>query len=165
VPIFEGRLRFGIQAGQQNTDSPNYLATWRKAEDLGLDWTSCFDHFLPIFSDPEGPCFESQTLLAATAAHTSRLRCGVVVIWVTYRHPAVLANMLHVMGLPRWALAVHARSLRLAAPRWWPGGRPVADRAEGALVRPRASPRDPASRDESCRVRRLYCRTVTEEDL
>ncbi len=45
--------------------------------------------------------------------------------------------VLHLMGLPRWALAVHAGSLRLAAPRWWPGGRPVADRAEGALVRPR----------------------------
>jgi hypothetical protein len=26
-------------------------------------------------------------------------------------------------------------------------------------------PGDPASRDKSCRVRRLYCRTVTEEDL
>ena len=93
MQIFEGRLRFGIQAGQQNTDFPSYLATWRKAEDLGLDWASCFDHFMPIFSDAEGPCFEAQTLLAATAAHTSRLRCGVIVTGVTYRHPAVLANM------------------------------------------------------------------------
>jgi alkanesulfonate monooxygenase SsuD/methylene tetrahydromethanopterin reductase-like flavin-dependent oxidoreductase (luciferase family) len=60
---------------------------------LGLDWASVFDHFLPIFSDPEGPCFDGQTLLAAMAAHTSRLRCGVIVTGVTYRHPAVLANM------------------------------------------------------------------------
>jgi len=44
--------------------------------------------------------------------------------------------VLHVIGLPRWALAVHAFSLRLAAPRRWPGGRPVADRAEGALCPP-----------------------------
>jgi hypothetical protein len=72
--------------------------------------------------------------------------------------------VLHVMGLPRWALAVHARSLRLAAPRWWPGGRPVADRGKARLSALVASPRDPASRDESCRVRRLYCRTVTEEE-
>ena len=56
MQIFEGQLRFGIHAGQQNTDFPSYLAMWRKAEDLGLD-----DHFLPIFSDPEGPCFEGQT--------------------------------------------------------------------------------------------------------
>jgi alkanesulfonate monooxygenase SsuD/methylene tetrahydromethanopterin reductase-like flavin-dependent oxidoreductase (luciferase family) len=93
VQIFEGRLRFGIQAGQQNTDFPNYLATWRKAEDLGLDGASCFDHFLPIFSDPESWCFEAYTTLAAMAASTSRLRCGIVVTGVTYRHPAVVANM------------------------------------------------------------------------
>ena len=61
VQIFEGELRFGIHAGQQNTDFPSYLAMWRKAEDLGLDWASVFDHFLPIFSDPQGPCFEGQT--------------------------------------------------------------------------------------------------------
>jgi len=93
MQIFEGQLRFGIHAGQQNTDFPSYLAMWRSAEDLGLDWASVFDHFLPIFSDPEGPCFDGQTLLAAMAAHTSRLRCGVIVTGVTYRHPAVLANM------------------------------------------------------------------------
>jgi F420-dependent oxidoreductase-like protein len=93
VQIFEGQLRFGIQAGQQNTDFPSYLATWKKAEELGLDWASAFDHFLPIFSDPEGPCFEAYTTLAATAAVTSRLRCGIVVTGVTYRHPAVVANM------------------------------------------------------------------------
>ena len=33
------------------------------------------------------------TLLAAMAAHTTRLRCGMIVVGVTYRHPAVLANM------------------------------------------------------------------------
>ena len=41
--------------------------------------------------------------------------------------------VLLVMGLPRWALGVRARSLRLASPRWWPGGRPVADRAKVRL--------------------------------
>ena len=33
------------------------------------------------------------TLLAAMAAHTTRIRCGMIVVGVTYRHPAVLANM------------------------------------------------------------------------
>jgi alkanesulfonate monooxygenase SsuD/methylene tetrahydromethanopterin reductase-like flavin-dependent oxidoreductase (luciferase family) len=32
------------------------------------------------------------TLLAAMAAHTSRMRLGMIVVGVTYRHPAVLAN-------------------------------------------------------------------------
>ena len=85
-------LRFGIHSGQQNTDFPGYVALWQAAEHLGFDWASVFDHFLPIESDPEGPCFEGLTLLAAMASSTRRLRCGVIVIGVTYRHPAVVAN-------------------------------------------------------------------------
>jgi alkanesulfonate monooxygenase SsuD/methylene tetrahydromethanopterin reductase-like flavin-dependent oxidoreductase (luciferase family) len=90
---FTDRLRFGIHAGQQYSDFPAYLELWRTAEDLGLDWASVFDHFLPIQADPTGPCFEGLTLLAAMAAHTQRLRCGIVVVGVTYRSPAVLAKM------------------------------------------------------------------------
>jgi F420-dependent oxidoreductase-like protein len=89
----DGRLRFGIHSGQQHTTFEEYVALWRFAEDVGLDWASVFDHFLPIESDPTGPCFEGLTLLAAMAAHTTRLRCGIIVTGVTYRHPAVLANM------------------------------------------------------------------------
>ena len=86
-------LRFGVHSGQQHSDFAGYLDLWRAAEELGLDWASAFDHFLPIQSDPTGPCFEGMTLLAAMAAHTTRLRCGMIVVGVTYRHPAVLANM------------------------------------------------------------------------
>ena len=86
-------LRVGIHSGQQHTDFAGYLELWQAAEELGLDWASAFDHFVPIHSDPAGPCFEGMTLLAAMAAHTSRIRCGMIVVGVTYRHPAVLANM------------------------------------------------------------------------
>jgi F420-dependent oxidoreductase-like protein len=86
-------LRFGIHSGQQHATFDEYLAIWKLAEDVGLDWASVFDHFLPIQSDETGPCFEGLTLLSALAAHTTRLRCGIIVIGVTYRHPAVLANM------------------------------------------------------------------------
>jgi F420-dependent oxidoreductase-like protein len=91
--MFPPGLRFGIHAGQQYTDFPSYLELWQTAEELGLDWASVFDHFMPIQADPTGPCFEGMTLLAAMAAHTRRLRCGMIVVGVTYRHPAVLANM------------------------------------------------------------------------
>ena len=86
-------LRFGIHSGPQHTDFAGYLELWQAAEELGLDWASAFDHFVPIHSDPAGSCFEGMTLLAAMAAHTSRIRCGMIVVGVTYRHPAVLANM------------------------------------------------------------------------
>ena len=93
MSLFPDRLRFGIHAGQQYTDFESYLELWQTAEELGLDWASVFDHFLPIQADPDGPCFEGMTLLAAMAAHTQRLRCAIIVAGVTYRQPAVLANM------------------------------------------------------------------------
>jgi F420-dependent oxidoreductase-like protein len=87
-------LRFGIHSGQQNATSfDDYLAIWKFAEEAGLDWASVFDHFQPIQSDPTGPCFEGFTLLAAMAAHTTNLACGIIVSGVTYRHPAVVAKM------------------------------------------------------------------------
>src|SRR5438270_13401461 len=93
MQIFEDQIRFGIHCGQQHATFEEYLALWKRAEDLGFEWASVFDHFLPIFSDPEGPCFDGLTLLSAMAAHTTKIRCGVLVVGVTYRHPAVLANI------------------------------------------------------------------------
>lgn len=93
MQIFDGQIRFGVHSGQQNTSYEDYVNLWRSAEDLGYDWASVFDHFLPIFSDPEGPCFDGMTLLGAMAAQTSRIRCGILVVGITYRNPAVLANM------------------------------------------------------------------------
>ena len=54
---------------------------------------SDFDHFLPLSGDISGPQFEGLTLLSAMAAQTSKVRCGMLVLGVTYRHPAVVANM------------------------------------------------------------------------
>lgn len=93
MQIFGEGLRFGIHSGQQYTDYPGYLALWRKVEDLGLDWASLFDHFMPIQTAPEGPCFDGLTALAALAACTQRLRCGILVTGVTYRSPALLAKI------------------------------------------------------------------------
>ena len=70
------------------------LAVWQAADDIDVfesGWT--FDHFYPIFSDPTGPCLEGWVTLTALAQATTRLRVGVLVTGIHYRHPAMLANM------------------------------------------------------------------------
>jgi F420-dependent oxidoreductase-like protein len=93
VQVFGDQIRFGLHSGPQNVSFEDYLQLVRRAEELGYDWISDFDHFMPIFGDPDGGCFEGTSLMAAMAAHTSRIHVGILVTGVTYRHPAVAANI------------------------------------------------------------------------
>ncbi len=86
------QLRFGIHTGQQECQFADLLALWQRAEELGYDWASVFDHFMPIFSNPEGPCYEGLTALSALAASTRKIQCGIIVTGVTYRNPILLAK-------------------------------------------------------------------------
>jgi F420-dependent oxidoreductase-like protein len=86
-------IRFGIQTGQQNIAWSDMLALWQKADGWGYDSLWNFDHFYPIFTDPEGPCFEGWTTLSALAQATKRARIGHLVNGNTYRHPCVTAKM------------------------------------------------------------------------
>ncbi|MFQ5666923.1 MAG: LLM class F420-dependent oxidoreductase [Candidatus Binatia bacterium] len=86
-------IRFGFQTWQQNVTWRQLLALWQECEELGFDSGWNFDHLIPIFSDPAGPCLEAWTLLAGLAMHTSKLRIGTLVTGNTYRHPTVLAKM------------------------------------------------------------------------
>jgi F420-dependent oxidoreductase-like protein len=87
------QIRFGVYSGPQHATFEGYLELWQRCEELGYDWLSVFDHFMPIVGNPDGPCFEGPTMLAAMAAHTSKVRVAILVTGVTYRHPAVAANI------------------------------------------------------------------------
>lgn len=87
-------MRFAFKTSPQATTWDDMLAVWRAADDIEVfesGWT--FDHFEPIFADRSGPCLEGWLTLTALAQATSRIRVGVLVTGVPYRHPAVLANM------------------------------------------------------------------------
>jgi F420-dependent oxidoreductase-like protein len=87
-------VRYAIKTAPQHTTYADMLDVWRVADGIDLyesAWT--FDHFEPIFSDRTGPCLEGWITLAALAQATTRLRVGVLVTGMPYRHPSVLANM------------------------------------------------------------------------
>ena len=86
-------IRFGIQTGQQSVEWADMLDLWKKADAWGYDSLWIFDHFYPIFVDPEGPCFEGWTTLSALAQATKRARIGHMVNGNTYRHPCLTAKM------------------------------------------------------------------------
>jgi alkanesulfonate monooxygenase SsuD/methylene tetrahydromethanopterin reductase-like flavin-dependent oxidoreductase (luciferase family) len=62
------------------------------AEAQGSDGAWLFDHFEATEGDPAGPCMEGWSLLGALAARTDRIRLGVMVTGITYRHPSILAT-------------------------------------------------------------------------
>lgn len=73
------------------------LELTRHCEATGWDGVYFADHFMPgtrESAEPEdGPTFECWSVIAGLAAAVARLRLGTLVSSVTYRHPAVLANI------------------------------------------------------------------------
>lgn len=87
-------MRFGISTSPQRTTWPWLLEVWQRA-DANPIWESgwTFDHLYPLFGDSTEDCLEGWITLTALLHETKRLRGGVLVTGMVYRHPGVLANM------------------------------------------------------------------------
>lgn len=87
-------MRFGISTSPQRCSWDWLLEVWQQADQVELfesGWT--FDHFYPLFGNSTEDCLEGWISLTALLQATTRLRGGVLVTGMLYRHPAVLANM------------------------------------------------------------------------
>jgi F420-dependent oxidoreductase-like protein len=84
-------MRIGLDVAQHQLVWPELTDRVKFAEKAGFDGAWVFDHFKPLYGNPNGPCMEGWMLLAGLAAQTSRIRLGVLVTGVTYRHPSILA--------------------------------------------------------------------------
>jgi F420-dependent oxidoreductase-like protein len=87
-------MRYAFSTSPQRTTWEWLLEVWRRADPLEVfesGWT--FDHFYPLFGDSTEDCLEGWISLTALLQETKRLRGGVLVSGMVYRHPGLLASM------------------------------------------------------------------------
>jgi alkanesulfonate monooxygenase SsuD/methylene tetrahydromethanopterin reductase-like flavin-dependent oxidoreductase (luciferase family) len=75
---------------------PEVLRIAQALDEAGAHAVYVPDHFMPNTRDrsvADGPRLEAWTLLSALSQHTTSCRLGALVLGGTYRHPAVVANM------------------------------------------------------------------------
>jgi alkanesulfonate monooxygenase SsuD/methylene tetrahydromethanopterin reductase-like flavin-dependent oxidoreductase (luciferase family) len=84
-------MQFGLDVAQQRVPWSEVADRAGFADRLGFTGIWGFDHFQPMYGEGPGECFEGNTTLAALSGITARVRLGLLVTGMTYRHPSVFA--------------------------------------------------------------------------
>jgi probable F420-dependent oxidoreductase len=87
------RFKVGVTIHPQQCTITELRDAWRRADALGVDSIWFWDHFFPLYGDPEGNQFECWSLLAAAAVDTQAPQIGPMVSAIGYRNPDLIAYM------------------------------------------------------------------------